>query len=319
MKKISIVVPCYNEEKNIFSFFELCDDTLNKNFQYEYIFINDGSNDDTFNKIKELIEINPFKDITCINFSRNFGKESAILAGIKKSTGDYVSLIDADLQQHPKYINEMISVLEYNENLDVVACYQDKRKEGKILSGFKSLFYLLINKISDTKFEKNASDFRTFRRSVADSILELKEYHRFSKGFFAWVGYNVHFMPYEVEERKHGKTSWSFYKLTKYALEGFIGFSTAPLKIATFLGLITSFIATIYLITVLIQKFIIGIDIAGYATIVSLILLLSGIQLICIGIIGEYLAKTYMEVKKRPHYIIKDIIKNDNIKNLIDS
>lgn len=315
MKKISLVIPSYNEGENIFPFFKLCQDTLSNKYEYEYIFINDGSLDNTLNKIKELIEENPLINIIGINFSRNFGKESAILAGIKKASGDYISLIDADLQQHPKYVNEMINVLEFNDDLDVVACYQDIRKESKLLSGFKSLFYSLINKISDTKFEKNASDFRTFRKSVAQSLIELNEYHRFSKGLFAWIGYNVHFMPYEVEERKHGETSWSFSSLTKYAIDGFVGFSTMPLKIATLLGLITSFVASIYLVFILIQKIFIGIDTEGFATIVSLILLLSGIQLICMGIIGEYLARTYMEVKKRPHYIIRDIIENEKIRD----
>lgn len=311
MKKVSIVIPSYNEEKNIFPFFELLENNLNKDFEYEYIFINDGSRDNTLNEIKKLIKAYPQYNILGINFSRNFGKESAILAGIKQSTGDFVSLIDADLQQHPKYINQMVDLLNNDENLDIVACFQEKRKESKILSSFKNLFYNLINKISDTKFEKNASDFRTFTRQVANSLMDLDEYHRFSKGLFAWVGYNAKFIPYQVEERKHGKTSWSFFSLTKYAIEGFVGFSTAPLRIATILGLLTSIIAAIYLVVVIVQKLFIGIDTLGYATIVSLILLLSGIQLICIGIIGEYLARTYMETKKRPHYIIRDIFKAD--------
>lgn len=309
MKKITIIVPCYNEEKNIFPFFKLCDETLDECFDYEYIFINDGSRDNTLKEIKKLINSYPNKNIVGINFSRNFGKESAILAGIKQSTGDLVSLIDADLQQHPKYINKMVKLLNNNDNLDIVACYQERRKEGKILSTFKTLFYNMINKMSDTKFEKNASDFRTFTRQVANSLVDLDEYHRFSKGLFAWVGYNAKFIPYQVEERKFGKTSWSFFSLTKYAIEGFVGFSTVPLRIATMLGILTSIAAVIYLLVVIIQKLFIGIDTQGYATIVSLILLLSGIQLICMGIIGEYLARTYMETKKRPHYIIRDIIK----------
>lgn len=309
MKKISLIIPCFNEEKNIFPFYELCKNTLNPSFKYEFIYINDGSRDKTFEKIKSLIDYSN-DEIIAINFSRNFGKESAILAGLKNSTGDYISLIDADLQQHPKYVNEMIELLENNEDLDLVAAYQKKRKESKVLTGFKSLFYSLINKISDTKFEKNASDFRTFRKNVAKSIMELDEYHRFSKGLFSWVGFNTHFIPYDVEKRKFGETTWSFRSLIKYAIEGFVGYSTVPLKFATFLGMMTSFISLIYMFWTIIQKLFIGIKVEGYATIVSLILLLSGIQLICIGILGEYLAKTYMEVKKRPHYIIKNIVKN---------
>ncbi|MFM1581052.1 glycosyltransferase family 2 protein [Helcococcus bovis] len=311
MKKITLVIPCFNEEKNIHPFFELCKNKLNPNFKYEFIYINDGSKDKTFDEITSLVTNNPNDEIIAINFSRNFGKESAILAGLKNASGDYISLIDADMQQHPKYVNEMVEILENNEDLDLVSAYQKKRKEGKILTGFKSLFYSLINKISDTKFEKNASDFRTFRRNVAESIIDLDEYHRFSKGIFSWVGFNAHYIPYEVEERKFGKTTWSFKSLTKYAIEGFVGYSTAPLKFATFLGMITSFISLIYMFWIIIQKLFIGINVEGYASIVSLILLLSGIQLICIGILGEYLAKTYIEVKKRPHYIIKNILKNN--------
>ncbi|MFM1539618.1 glycosyltransferase family 2 protein [Helcococcus bovis] len=311
MKKITLVIPCFNEEKNIHPFFALCKNRLNPNFKYEFIYINDGSKDKTFDEITSLVTNNPNDEIIAINFSRNFGKESAILAGLKNASGDYISLIDADMQQHPKYVNEMVEILENNEDLDLVAAYQKKRKEGKILTGFKRLFYSLINKISDTKFEKNASDFRTFRRNVAESVIDLDEYHRFSKGIFSWVGFNAHYIPYEVEERKFGKTTWSFKSLTKYAIEGFVGYSTAPLKFATFLGMITSFISLIYMFWIIIQKLFIGINIEGYASIVSLILLLSGIQLICIGILGEYLAKTYIEVKKRPHYIIKNILKNN--------
>lgn len=311
MKKVTLVIPCFNEEKNIFPFFDICKETLNNNFKYEYVFVNDGSRDKTLESLRNLINQNPTEEIIAVNFSRNFGKESAILAGLKNASGDYISLIDADMQQHPKYVNEMVEILENNEDLDLVAAYQKKRKEGKILTGFKSLFYSLINKISDTKFEKNASDFRTFRKNVAESIINLDEYHRFSKGLFSWVGFNTHFIPYEVEERKFGKSTWSFRSLTKYAIEGFVGYSTVPLKFATFLGMMTSLISLIYMFWIIIQKLFIGIQVEGYATIVTLILLLSGVQLICIGILGEYLAKTYIEVKKRPHYIIKNILKNN--------
>lgn len=315
MEKISIIIPSYNEESNIEAFFELCKKSLDNKYSYEFIYVNDGSKDNTLEEIKKLINNNPQSEIIGINFSRNFGKESAIFAGLNHASGAYITLIDADLQQHPKYVNEMVQVLEHNEDIDMVACYQDKRKESKLLTKFKDLFYYLINKVSNTKFEKNASDFRTFRKNVSESIKSLDEYHRFSKGLFAWVGFNVHYMPYTVEERLSGASSWSFLSLTKYAFEGFLGYSVLPLKIATVIGLITSFAAVIYFIYILVQKIFIGIDLPGYATIVSLILLLSGIQLISMGIIGEYLAKTYMEVKERPHYIIKNIIRNEDNEN----
>lgn len=316
MKKVSIIVPCFNEEENIYPFFELCLNTLSNNFIYEFIFVNDGSKDNTLSQIESLVNKYPEQNIKGINFSRNYGKESAIFAGIKNSTGDYLSLIDADLQQHPKYINEMTKVLENNNDIDMVACYQDNRKESKLLTGFKSMFYYLINKISDTKFVKNASDFRTFKRIVADSIIELNEYHRFSKGIFSWVGFNVHYMPYEVQKRAHGDTSWSFKSLTRYAIDGFVGFSVAPLKIATYLGLITFVTSLIYFIYILISKIFIGINVEGYATIVSLILLLSSVQLICLGIIGEYLSRTYIQSKNRPHYLIRNIIENKDRKDI---
>ncbi len=309
-KKVSIIVPVFNEEENIFRFFERCAQVLRKEYKYEIIFVDDGSRDQSAEKISELLQKYKEPTIKCIRFSRNFGKESAILAGLQAAEGDYISLIDADLQQDPLYISQMIDFLEEHEEFDMVACYQDKRKESKILSGFKSLFYSLMNKMSDTKFHKNASDFRTFRCAVKDAVLSLGEYHRFSKGLFSWVGFQVHYMPYTVAERQHGKTHWSFRSLTRYAFEGFFGFSVVPLRIATYLGFFTSLAAVIYFIYTLIVKLSVGIEVPGYATIVSLILLLSGVQLICMGIIGEYLARTYMESKHRPKFIIREYTSN---------
>ena len=308
-KTVSLIIPSYNEEKNIGPFFDLCKNTLSDNFLYEYIFINDGSKDKTLFEIKNLVEDFPEEKIIGINFSRNFGKESAILAGLKQASGDYISLIDADLQQHPRYVTQMLDLLEADENLDMVAAYQKERKEGKVLSFFKKTFYSLINKISETEFKDNASDFRTFRSQVKDSILDLDEYNRFSKGLFSWVGYNTEFIEYVVDERINGKSSWSFTSLTKYALEGFVGYSILPLRVASFLGAITSFIAGIYMVYVIIKKLLGNVYVSGYTTIVSLILLFSGLILLSLGIIGEYIAKIYLEVKDRPHYIIKEIIK----------
>ena len=308
-KTVSLIIPSYNEEKNIGPFFDLCKNTLTDNFLYEYIFINDGSKDKTLFEIKNLVEDFPEEKIIGINFSRNFGKESAILAGLKQASGDYISLIDADLQQHPRYVTQMLDLLEADENLDMVAAYQKERKEGKVLSFFKKTFYSLINKISETEFKDNASDFRTFRSQVKDSILDLDEYNRFSKGLFSWVGYNTKFIEYVVDERINGKSSWSFTSLTKYALEGFVGYSILPLRVASFLGAITSFIAGIYMVYVIIKKLLGNVYVSGYTTIVSLILLFSGLILLSLGIIGEYIAKIYLEVKDRPHYIIKEIIK----------
>lgn len=307
--KLSFVIPCYNEESNV----KLIHDEIAKIFlplyKYEIIFVNDGSSDNTLKSLKEILKNSKTK-IKVINFSRNFGKEAAIYAGLKEAKGDYISLIDADMQQDPKYVMEMVSFLDKNEEYDSVAMYQDKRKEGKVLTFFKKSFYKLINKISDTKFQSNASDFRTFRKCVIKSVLELKEYYRFSKGIFSWVGYNTYYMPYTVKERATGTTKWSFKKLFKYALDGIISFTTAPLKMATYIGLMSSFASIVYLIFVIIQKLAWGIDIPGYATIITLILFLGGMQLFSLGIIGEYIGRNYIETKNRPIYIAKEILEN---------
>ena len=307
--KLSFVIPCYNEESNV----KLIHDEIAKIFlplyKYEIIFVNDGSSDNTLKSLKEILKNSKTK-IKVINFSRNFGKEAAIYAGLKEAKGDYISLIDADMQQDPKYVMEMVSFLDKNEEYDSVAMYQDKRKEGKVLTFFKKSFYKLINKISDTKFQSNASDFRTFRKCVIKSVLELKEYYRFSKGIFSWVGYNTYYMPYTVKERATGTTKWSFKKLFKYALDGIISFTTTPLKMATYIGLMSSFASIVYLVFVIIQKLAWGIDIPGYATIITLILFLGGMQLFSLGIIGEYIGRNYIETKNRPIYIAKEILEN---------
>ncbi|MCD7950926.1 MAG: glycosyltransferase family 2 protein [Erysipelotrichaceae bacterium] len=308
---VSLVIPCYNEERNTEAFYNRCQEVFSKkyiNMDIEYIFVNDGSIDKTYEKIREVYINNKDEKIIGINFSRNFGKEAAMLAGLRKACGDYVTVIDADLQQDPKYVLEMVNFLELNKNYDAVACYQDVRKESKLLVACKSMFYASINKISDIHFERNASDFRTFRKYVVDSIVELKEYYRFSKGIFSWIGYNTYYMPYNVQDRNAGTSSWNFKKLFLYAIDGFISFTTAPLKIATYIGLIAALVSIIYMIVVIIQKLVIGISISGYATIVCLILFIGGIQMILLGIIGEYLARTYIETKQRPIYIVKDVI-----------
>ncbi len=307
--KLSLVVPCYNEEKNVPLFYEAVKkDFADVNFEYELVFVNDGSHDGTFRELQKLCDGD--LPVKIVNFSRNFGKESAMYAGLKESEGDYVTIIDADLQQRPSIALDMVRMLDDEQAYDCVAAYQDERKESKLLVFFKNGFYKLINKFSDTEFIQGASDFRTFRRPMVEAVLQMDEYFRFSKGLFSWVGFNTKFIPYEVEERATGASKWSFWKLFKYAMEGIFAFTTAPLRIATVLGLLTSALSIIYLFVVVIQKLAFGIDVAGYATIVTLILLLGGIQLSCIGIIGEYIARTYIQTKGRPIYIAKDVIKN---------
>ena len=307
--KLSLVVPCYNEEKNVSLFYEAVkNDFSGVDFDYELVFVNDGSKDGTFKELQKLCEGD--LPVKIVNFSRNFGKESAMYAGLRESEGDYVTIIDADLQQRPSIALDMVRMLDGEPDYDCVAAYQESRRESKLLVFFKDSFYKLINKFSDTEFVQGASDFRTFRRPMVEAILAMDEYFRFSKGLFSWVGFNTKFIPYKVEERATGNSKWSFKKLFKYALDGIFAFTTAPLRFATIIGLLTSFLSIIYLIVVVIQKLAFGIPVAGYATIVVLILLLGGIQLCCIGIIGEYIARTYIQTKGRPIYIAKQVIKN---------
>ncbi len=306
--KLSLVVPCYNEAGNVAAFQEAVISAFDGcGYDYEIVFVNDGSRDATLHNLKK-IHAEQKCPVKIISFARNFGKESALFAGLQHAQGDYISLIDADLQQRPEIVRDMVRILEDKPECDVVAAYQDRRGEGKVLSFFKKCFYALINTVSNVQLQPDASDFRTFRRSVAESILELTEYHRFSKGIFAWVGYETEFIPYTACQRHSGKTKWSFRKLFSYAVGGIVDYSTAPLKLATYLGGFTAFAALVYLIVVVLQKLISGIDVPGFATIIVLILLLGGIQLICIGIIGEYVGRTFEQSKNRPVFVAKEVL-----------
>ena len=306
--KLSLVVPCYNEEESLPYFHDAVMQTFGGcGYDFEIIYVNDGSRDGTMNQLRQFHKAQACP-VKVIHFSRNFGKEAAIFAGIKRAEGDYISLIDADLQQHPSIVRKMVEMLDNNNQCDIVAAYQDRRGESKVLSFFKKSFYSIINKMSDVKLKADASDFRTFRRTVADSITSLQEYHRFSKGIFAWVGFQTEFIPYTADKRIAGNTKWRFGKLCNYAIDGIIGYSTKPLRIATFLGGLTAFAAFAYLIVVILEKLITGIDIPGYATIIVLILFLGSMQLFCIGIIGEYVGRTFEQSKQRPVYIEKEYL-----------
>lgn len=306
--KLSLVVPCYNEAENVAPFqqavmaaFDGC------GYDYELVYINDGSKDATLHNLKKLYTVQACP-VKVVSFSRNFGKEAGIYAGLEHADGEYICLIDADLQQRPEIVRDMVKILDEQPQYDVVAAYQDRRSEGKVLSFFKRSFYSIINKLSDVTLQPDASDFRTFRRSVRDSILQLGEYHRFSKGIFAWVGYDTCFIPYTACERAAGTTKWSFWKLMEYAIEGIIGYSTAPLRLATVLGCFSGVGAVLYLIWVLLEKLIKGIDVPGYATIIVLILFFASMQLFCIGIIGEYVGRTFEQSKDRPIYVAKEVL-----------
>lgn len=315
--KLSLVVPCFNEEGNVENFFnEVNRIFADKVTDYEFIFVDDGSEDKTYSKLEALFANNKNADIQVLSFSRNFGKEAAIYAGLSKASGDLVCLIDADLQQRPEVVLEMLEVMQSNDDIDCVTAYQRERKEGKVISSFKSAFYKIINKMTDVDFVNGASDFRLMKRAMVNSVLEMSEYHRFSKGIFSWVGFNTEYIPYDAAPRESGESKWGFRKLLKYALDGIVSFSTAPLHLATYVGFTSSVISIIYLIVVVIQKLFFGIDVPGYATIVVLVLLLGGLQLFCLGLLGEYLSKIYIQVKNRPIYILKKHLKKKDEEDL---
>jgi glycosyltransferase involved in cell wall biosynthesis len=312
--KLSLVVPCYNEEGNVEKFFEEVNKAFaDKVYDYEFVFVNDGSKDQTFPRLKKLYNDHPEAQIQVLSFSRNFGKEAAIYAGLKNVRGDLVCLIDADLQQRPEVVLRMLDTMNAGEDIDCVTAYQDERKESKLMTAMKSAFYKIINGITDVPFVNGASDFRLMKRSMVDAIVEMGEYHRFSKGIFSFVGFNTEYIPYTVEERESGESKWGFRKLLKYALEGIVSFTTFPLTIGTYIGVFSAIASMIYLIVVVIQKLAFGINVPGYATIVVLLLLLGGLQLFCLGLVGEYISKIYVQVKDRPISVLKEHLGKDNL------
>ena len=298
--KLSLIVPCYNEEGNVENFLK---ETVNamKGYtdSYEIIFVNDGSRDSTPKKLREIYSENKDIRIKVINFSRNFGKEAAMYAGFTQAAGEYITIIDADLQQDPKYAVEMAKILDKDPDCDMVAAYQAHRKEGKALSKGKHAFYKTISKMSGIDFISDASDFRTLRKCVADTIVALPEYHRFSKGIFSWVGYNTVSIPYEVRKRENGETKWNLKKLIAYAVEGIMAYTDKPLKLPLYLG------AILLVISVLLGIF--GLF-APYYGIVSAVLFVGSLVLICQGIGGAYLGKVHTQVKDRPIFIAKEIL-----------
>ncbi len=311
---LSLVIPCYNEEENVENFYnETVKAFKGKIESYEFVFVDDGSKDKTLERLHKLVS-EKTENIQVLSFSRNFGKESAIYAGLNNARGDYACIIDADLQQRPEVVVEMMDIITNNSDVDCVTAYQEKRRESKIMSAFKSSFYKIINRVSDVDFVNGASDFRLMNRAMIDAVVNMGEYHRFSKGIFSFVGFNTQYIPYVAAERENGESKWSFVKLLKYAFEGIVSFTSFPLKLASYTGIISSVISVIYLLVVVIQKLAFGINVPGYATIVVLLLLLGGLQLFCLGILGEYLAKVYDQVKNRPIYILKEHITNSDNK-----
>ena len=311
-EKISIIVPCYNEEEALPLFYKEVGkvlSTLKKD--YEIILVNDGSKDDTLKEMEKLAKKD--KHVVYLSISRNFGKESAMYAGLKNASGDYVGFIDADLQHPPILIKDMLKALK--EGYDCAACRRvDRTGDSKIRTWFARKFYVLINKISDAQMVDGAGDYRLMKREMAEAIISMSEYNRFSKGIFSWVGFNTYWIEYENVDRIAGTTSWSFWGLVRYAIDGIVNFSNFPLDVATFLGIITTAFAFIYLTFILIKYAFFGDPVQGWATLICVILILGGVQLVSLGIIGQYIGKTYMETKNRPHYIISKTNKKDSIK-----
>jgi glycosyltransferase involved in cell wall biosynthesis len=308
---LSVIVPCFNEEGNIDLFYDETVKALGKELMSdtELIFVNDGSRDATITKLRALCDRAEYR-VRVVSFSRNFGKEAALLAGLEASTGDFTSIIDADLQQKPSYIVDMLQILDEHPEYDAVAAYQQERKEGRILSLFKKTFYKVIDSLTDIKIMQAASDFRVLRRPVVDAILSLPEKCRFSKGIFAWVGFETYYMPYVVEERASGTSKWNFWKLMMYAFDGIIAFSNKPLIMSSVAGAAVFGLSILYLIIIVIKTILWGEPVAGFPTLACLILMLSGIQLLGIGILGQYLAKNYTESKGRPVYVVKEELDN---------
>ena len=308
MEKISVVVSCYNEEKALPLFYEEMERVRKQDFDgnvdFEYIFVNDGSKDKTLDIIRELRK----KDskVRYVSFSRNFGKESAMFAGLEASNGDYVTLMDADLQDPPSLLKQMYNAI-VNEGYDSVGTRRVTRKgEPPIRSICARMFYKIINKISNIEMVDGARDYRLMKRQVVNAIISLKEYNRYSKGLFSFVGFNTKWIEYENVERVAGETKWSFWKLFKYALEGITAFSTTPLILSSILGIIFCLIAFLAIVFIIIKTLVYGDPTPGWPSLACIIVFVSGVQLFCMGVIGQYLSKTYLEVKNRPIYIVKE-------------
>lgn len=306
MKRLSIIVPCYNEEETIVPFLQATkavEAQLSHQLVFDYIFVNDGSKDQTLTVLRQAAR--DFDNVHYLSFSRNFGKEAALLAGLEEASGDLVTVMDADLQDPPELLVDMYQKIQ--EGYDVVGTRRaDREGEPPIRSLFAKAFYALINKISDTEMVDGARDFRLMTRQVVDSILELGEVNRFSKGLFSWVGYQVTYVSFDNRERVAGQTSWSFWSLLKYSIDGVVNFSDVPLNIATWAGVGTFLLSLLGIAFVVVKKLLFGDPVAGWASLVTLILFIGGIQLLSLGIMGKYIAKIFLETKKRPVYIIKE-------------
>ena len=304
--KVSIVVPMYNEQESLEILYQELNrvtDTI-KDYEFEYLFVNDGSKDNTLQEIQRLATADD--RVRYVSFSRNFGKEAALYAGLSNADGDYIATMDADLQDPPSLLPQMLAMIE-SQDCDNVATRRVNRKgEPPIRSFFARCFYKLMRRLSNIDIADGARDYRLMSRAMVDSILSVSEYNRFSKGIFAWVGYETRWLEFENVERSAGETKWSFWKLVRYSIDGIINFSNTPLQISSYLGMILTIVSFIAIIVEVIRALVFGDPVAGWTSLVSIITFIGGIELFCMGIMGQYIAKTYMEVKHRPHYIVKE-------------
>lgn len=303
--KVSVIVPCYNEQEALPIFYQEITNVFSQiKCDYELLFINDGSHDNTLQSLKLLAEKD--EHVLYISFSRNFGKESAMYAGFCNASGDYVAVMDADMQDPPSFLPKMLEILQKGEYDSVATRRADRKGEPPIRSWFARCFYRIINKISDADIVDGARDFRLMKREMVDAIIAMSEYNRFSKGIFGWIGFRTYWLPYENVERVAGESKWSFWRLFKYAIDGIINFSQASLSIASWFGMFMTGISFIMLLAIVIRRIAFGDPVAGWASTICVIIFIGGIQLFCIGVIGQYIAKMYMETKHRPHYIASE-------------
>lgn len=310
LKKLTLIVPCFNEQEALPFFYKEAISVLkNLNYEYELLFINDGSKDNTLNILKDFADRDAC--VKYISFSRNFGKEAAMYAGFCNATGDYVAIMDADMQDPPDLLPEMLKLIESGEYDSVATRRVSREGEPPIRSWFARRFYSLINKISDADIVDGTRDFRLMRREMVDAIVAMGETNRFSKGIFGWIGFRTYWLPYENRERVAGTTKWNFWGLCKYAIDGIINFSEAPLSIASWFGIIMTAIAFIFLLFIVVRRLVYGDPVAGWASTICIIVFIGGIQLFCMGVMGQYIAKNYSESKHRPHYIVSETNKPD--------
>ena len=313
MKTISLIIPCYNEEAALPFFYKEVTSVMKAiEYDYELLFINDGSKDNTLSVLKAFAEQDDH--VTYLSLSRNFGKESAMYTGFCNAKGDYVAVMDADMQDPPALLPKMIEILESGEYDSVATRRVDRIGEPPIRSWFARLFYKLINKISDADIVDGARDFRLMKRDMVEAIIAMSEYNRFSKGIFGWIGFRTYWLPYENVERVAGETKWNFWKLFKYALDGIISFSQTPLSIASWFGMGMTALSFVMLLFIVIRKLMFGDPVVGWASTVCIIIFIGGLQLFCLGVIGQYLSKTYLETKHRPHFIVSETNSVDAVK-----